>query len=113
MNQKSTETPNPNDVLEKEGLFEYHRYLVEGMRTNGDGKIVSFDILDNENNRNALKYIGPLPPLASTERAPIPEGMKYDPDDDGEVEWDPVQQKWRSLQEILKEERENDKDDDV
>ncbi len=55
MSQKSTETPNPNDVLEKEGLFEYHKYLVEGMRINGDGKIISFDILDNEHNRNVLK----------------------------------------------------------
>ena len=48
MNQESTETTNPNDILEKEGLFEYHRYLVEGMRTNGDGKIISFDILDRK-----------------------------------------------------------------
>ena len=132
MSQKSTETPNPNDVLEKEGLFEYHKYLVEGMRINGDGKIISFNIPDNEHNRNALKdikpvsrdlmdfdkenhnkvkYNTPLPPIVSIERDPIPEGMKYDPDDDGEVEWDPVQQKWRSLQEILKKERENEKDD--
>lgn len=132
MSQKSIETPNPNDVLEKEGLFEYHRYLVEGMRINSDGKIISFDILDNEHNRNALKdnvpvsmdlmdfnkenhnkvkYNTPLPPIVSIERGPIPEGMKYDPDDDGEVEWDPVRQEWRSLKEILKEERESDKDD--
>ena len=55
MSQESTGTPNPNDILEKEGLFEYHRYLVEGMRTNGDGKVISFDILDNEHNRNALE----------------------------------------------------------
>lgn len=52
MNQKSTETPNPNDVLEKEGLFEYHRYLVEGMRTNGDGKIISFDLIKKDSDKD-------------------------------------------------------------
>lgn len=55
MNQKSTETPNPNDVLEKEGLFKDHEYLIEGMRITGDGRILGFDILDNEHNRNVLK----------------------------------------------------------
>lgn len=52
MNQKSIETPNPNDVLEKEGLFEYHRYLVEGMRTNGDGKVISFDLIKKEDDKD-------------------------------------------------------------
>lgn len=51
MNQKSTETPNPNDVLEKEGLFEYHRYLV-GMKTNGDGKVISFDLIKKEDDKD-------------------------------------------------------------
>ncbi len=41
----------------------------------------------------------------------LPNGLKYCPDDDGEVEWDPARQEWRSLQEILKEERKNDADD--
>ena len=59
MSQKLTEIPNQKpeweDVLEKEGLFKYHEYLVEGMRITGDGRILGFDILDNEHNRNVLK----------------------------------------------------------
>ena len=32
MSQKSTETPNPNDVLEEKGLFAYHEFVA------GDGR---------------------------------------------------------------------------
>lgn len=59
MNQKSTEIPNQKpeleDDLEKEGL-----YLIEGMRITGDGRILGFDILDNEHNRNVLKDTKPV-----------------------------------------------------
>ena len=96
MNQKSTETPNPNDVLEKEGLFEYHKYLVEGMRINGDGKIISFNILDNEHNRNALKDAVPV----------SMDLMDFDKENHNKVKYTLTTE-----QEILKEEKEDDKDD--
>ena len=74
---------------------------------------VSMDLMDfDKENHNKVKYNTPLPPLVSTERRTpepeLPDGLKYYPDDDGEVEWDPVRQEWRSLQEILKEERDDD-----
>jgi hypothetical protein len=59
MSQKSTETPNQKPdwlkVLEEQGLFKYHEFVVQGMRITEDGRILGCSILDTPENRKVLE----------------------------------------------------------